>query len=151
MNSEFPTAVHLLVYLAHAPGQTANSEELARNVNTNPVRVRKTMGCLREQGWVSTREGNGGGYFLEAAPDSIRLSDVYRASCCGGLRPKKSTGRAESECKISSGISGAMDHYFAEAERHYLDYFDGVTIQDVRNRIVGGSAAGDPQVSSALQ
>lgn len=148
MNSEFPTAVHLLVYLAHAPGQTANSEELARNVNTNPVRVRKTMGCLREQGWVSTREGNGGGYFLEAAPDSIRLSDVYRASCCGGLRPKKSTGRAESECEISSGISGAMDHYFAEAEQRYLNYFDEVTVQDVLDRIVGGKGRTAPEARS---
>ncbi len=137
MNSEFPTAVHLLVYLAHAPGQTANSEELARNVNTNPVRVRKTMGCLRTQGWVSTREGNGGGYSLEVAPDRIPLSDVYRVSCCGGLRPKKGTGLPESECEISSGISGAMDHYFAEAERRYLEYLDGVTVQDVLDRIVG--------------
>ncbi|OWR31836.1 transcriptional regulator [Saccharibacillus sp. O23] len=144
MNSEFPTAVHLLVYLAHKPGQTANSEELAQNVDTNPARVRKTMGCLRTQGWIGTREGNGGGYFLEAEPGSIRLSDVYLASCCGGLRPKKSTGRSESECEISSGISGAMDHYFSEAERRYLDYFDGVTVQDVLDRIVGGKIAAEP-------
>ncbi|OWA35961.1 transcriptional regulator [Saccharibacillus sp. O16] len=146
MNSEFPTAVHLLVYLAHAPGRTANSDELAQNVNTNPARVRKTMGCLRAQGWIGTREGNGGGYFLEADPGSIRLSDVYLASCCGGLRPKKSTGHSESECAISSGISGAMDHYFAEAERHYLRYFDGVTVQDVLNRIVGERGTSEHEV-----
>lgn len=92
MNSEFPTAVHLLVYLAHKPGQTANSEELALNVDTHSARVRKTMSGLRAEGWVGTREGNGGGYFLQAAPDKIRLSDVYSASCCGGLRPKKKYG-----------------------------------------------------------
>lgn len=137
MNSEFPTAVHLLVYLAHSLSKTANSEELAANVGTNPARVRKAMGCLRGSGWVGTREGVGGGYFLTAEPANIRLADVYRASCCGGLRPKKGTGSPSSECSISSGISGAMDHYFGEAERRYLDYFDGVTIQDVLDRIVG--------------
>lgn len=149
MNSEFPTAVHLLVYLAHKPGQAANSEELALNVDTHSARVRKTMSCLREEGWVGTREGNGGGYFLQVAPDKIRLSDVYSASCCGGLRPKKSTGRSESECEISSGISGAMDHYFSEAERRYLDYFDGVTVQDVLDRIVGGEAKAEVGPPSA--
>ncbi|MEJ8305630.1 Rrf2 family transcriptional regulator [Saccharibacillus sacchari] len=136
MNSEFPTAVHLLVYLAHSLYKTANSEELAENIGTNPARVRKAMGCLREKGWVGTREGVGGGYFLKVEPAAIRLADVYRAACCGGLRPKKGTGSTSSDCKISSGISGAMDHYFDEAERRYLDYFDGVTVQDVLNRIV---------------
>lgn len=135
MNSEFPTAVHLLVYLADSLPKTANSEELAENVGTNPARVRKAMGCLRSRGWVGTREGVGGGYFLTAEPAAIRLADVYRAACCGGLRPKKSTGSTGSDCKISSGISGAMDHYFDEAEQRYLDYFEGVTVQDVLNRI----------------
>ncbi|NGZ76362.1 Rrf2 family transcriptional regulator [Saccharibacillus alkalitolerans] len=143
MNSEFPAAVHLLVYLAHAPSGTANSEELARSVNTHPARVRKTMGCLRDNGWVRTREGIGGGYSLSAAPSEIRLADVYRAACCDGLRPRKGTGSPESGCAIASGISGAMDHYFGEAERRYLDYFDGVTVQDVLDRIVNG---GEPHV-----
>ncbi|GGN94180.1 RrF2 family transcriptional regulator [Saccharibacillus kuerlensis] len=138
MNSEFPTAVHLLVYLAHSPSKTANSDELAQNVNINPARVRKAMGCLRDKGWVSTREGIGGGYSLDADPAEIRLADVYRASCLAGLRPKKGTGLPESDCVVSSGISGAMNHYFAEAERCYLDYFDGVTIQEVLDRIVRG-------------
>lgn len=136
MNSEFPAAVHLLVYLAHSTSGSANSEELAENVGTHPARVRKMMRCLREQGWVGTREGIGGGYFLQAEPTAIRLADIYRASCCGGLRPKKPTGSPGSTCPVSSGISGAMDHYFGEAESRYLDYLDGVTVQDVLHRIV---------------
>ncbi|MCQ4087959.1 Rrf2 family transcriptional regulator [Saccharibacillus sp. JS10] len=136
MNSEFPTAVHLLVYLAYHLPNPANSEELAANVGTNAARVRKAMGCLRTNGWVGTREGVGGGYFLTVPPSDISLADVYRAACCGALKPKKSTGLADSECTISSGISGAMNDYFEEAEQHYLRYFDGVTIQNVLNRIL---------------
>lgn len=142
MNSEFPAAVHILVYLAHSPSRSANSEELAANVGIHPARVRKTMGCLRAQGWVLTREGIGGGYRLAAEPAGIRLSDVYRAACCGGLRPKKNTGSPGSDCVVASGISGAMSGYFDEAERRYLDYFDGVTVQDVLNRIVDGELPG---------
>ncbi|MDO3409977.1 Rrf2 family transcriptional regulator [Saccharibacillus sp. CPCC 101409] len=144
MNSEFPAAVHLLVYLAHLPGRTANSEELALSLHINPARVRKTMRCLREQGWVSTREGLGGGYSLDADPAALRLSDVYRATDCGGLRPKKGTGRADSDCPVGSGIAGAMDGYFAEAERRYLEAFDGVTIRDVLEKTTrSDSSAGE--------
>lgn len=146
MNSEFPAAVHVLVYLAHAPSRAANSEELAANVGINPARVRKTMGCLREKGWVRTREGMGGGYFLAVDPTNIRLSDVYRASCRDALRPKKGTGSPGSDCVVASGISDAMSSYFDEAERCYLDYFDGVTIQNVLNRIVDGELS-DRQIA----
>ena len=42
MTSEFTIAVHALVFLNHK-GETLDSETLAENVCTNPVRIRKVM------------------------------------------------------------------------------------------------------------
>ena len=49
MKSDFIVAVHALVYLTHL-GTLVSSDELARNICTNPVRVRKIMGKLKKLG-----------------------------------------------------------------------------------------------------
>ena len=51
MNSAFCLAVHALVYLHHR-GELVSSEELARNICTNPARVRKVMAGLKKAGLV---------------------------------------------------------------------------------------------------
>lgn len=47
MNSSFSIAVHALVYLNHME-KVLSSEELARNVCTNPVLIRKVMSKLKK-------------------------------------------------------------------------------------------------------
>ena len=46
MTSEFAIAVHALVFLEHK-GIVISSEELAKNVCTNPARIRKVMAKLK--------------------------------------------------------------------------------------------------------
>ena len=48
MTSEFAIAVHALVYLNHKQ-ETLASEELAKNVCTNPARIRKVMAKLKKK------------------------------------------------------------------------------------------------------
>ncbi len=52
MTSEFTIAVHALVYLNHK-AQLLSSEALAKNICTNPARVRKIMTKLKKAGFVS--------------------------------------------------------------------------------------------------
>ena len=54
MNSSFSIAVHALVYLNHME-RVLSSEELARNVCTNPVLIRKVMSKLKKAGIVDTK------------------------------------------------------------------------------------------------
>ena len=61
MNSDFIVAVHALVYLNHK-ADIVSSEALAKNICTNAARVRKVMAPLKRAGFVTTREGNVGGY-----------------------------------------------------------------------------------------
>ena len=57
MNSDFCVGVHALVYLSHK-NCCLSSEELAENICTNRVRVRRVMGRLGKAGLVDTKSGS---------------------------------------------------------------------------------------------
>ena len=75
MKSDFIVAVHALVYLTHL-GTLVSSDELARNICTNPVRVRKIMGKLKKLGLVETKEGHVGGYAAVSGTEKATLLTI---------------------------------------------------------------------------
>lgn len=135
MNSEFTIAVHSLVFLAYLPDHMASSELIARNVSTNPARIRKVMSCLRKGGFVKTKEGIGGGYILNGDPKDITLAQIYRTVSCGTIKPHWCTGDPEESCLISSNIQGVMDDIFDEADKYFESYLDQITIDSVLKKI----------------
>lgn len=135
MNSEFTVAVHCLVFLAYVPDHMASSELIARNVATNPTRIRKVMGLLRTHGFVKTKEGIGGGYLLSCEPDEVTLGQVYRAISTGTLKPHWCSGNREDACLISANMEHVMDEIFTDAETHYEQYLERTTIQGVLNKV----------------
>lgn len=112
MNSEFTVAVHSLVLLAYLPDHMASSETIARNVSTNPTRIRKIMSSLRKHGFVKTKEGIGGGYILNCEPNEVTLAQIYRALSGGTLKPHWCSGNPEEDCLVSANIQVVMDHFF---------------------------------------
>ena len=79
MNSDFCVAVHALVYL-NRRGCVLSSEELARNICTNPARVRKVLARMKKDGLVETKEGSsGGGYRFAKGAGEVSLAQVARA------------------------------------------------------------------------
>ena len=67
MTSEFAIAVHALVFLDRS-NATIASEELADNVCTNPVCIRRVMGKLKKAGLIfESREKNYIYYSLNAS------------------------------------------------------------------------------------
>ncbi|MGD6801783.1 Rrf2 family transcriptional regulator [Rossellomorea vietnamensis] len=137
MNSEFTIAVHSLVYLAYLPDHMASSQSIAHNVATNPVRVRKIMSCLREAGFVKTKEGTGGGYTLTADPKDITLGQVYRSVSFGAIKPTWCKGEREKSCLISTNIQEVVNGIFLEADQFFAEYLDKTTIKSVLNQIRG--------------
>ncbi|QJD85331.1 RrF2 family transcriptional regulator [Cohnella herbarum] len=135
MNSEFVIAVHGLVLLAHRPDGMASSEEIAANVCTNPVRVRKVMSCLRKNGYVDTREGSGGGYKLSREPGAVTLADIYRALAAGSLAPGWCSGDPESDCMVGSNMADVMNAVFCGADQHLEKYFETITIGQMLSSI----------------
>jgi Rrf2 family protein len=135
LNSEFVIAVHSLVLLAHRPDGMASSEEIATNVCTNPVRVRKVMSCLRKNGFVDTREGSGGGYKLSRVPADVTLADIYRALAAGSLAPSWCSGDPKVECIVSSNMADVMDSVFCGADRQLELYFETITIGQMLSQL----------------
>ncbi|MCA0758207.1 Rrf2 family transcriptional regulator [Paenibacillus sp. N4] len=135
MNSEFTVAVHSLVLLAYLPEHMASSETIARNVDTNPTRIRKIMSILKKNGYVKTKEGIGGGYILDCEPEEVTLAEIYRTLSGGTLKPHWCSGNPEESCLVSANIQNVMDHFFYEAERHFEAYLERNTLQTVLDRI----------------
>lgn len=135
MNSEFTVAVHCLVFLAYLPDHMASSELIARNVSTNPTRIRKVMSLLRTHGFVNTKEGVGGGYLLSCEPDKVTLGQIYRAISTGTLKPHWCSGNQEDACLVSSNMKHVMDDIFTEAETHYEQCLERTTIQALLDKV----------------
>ncbi|PLT34490.1 Rrf2 family transcriptional regulator [Bacillus sp. V5-8f] len=135
MNSEFTIAVHSLILLAYLPDHMASSETIAKNVSTNPARIRKIMGCLRKNGLVKTKEGIGGGYILDCDPEAATLGEVFRSVSCGSLKPNWCTGNPEEDCPVSSGTQAVMDQIFHDAENHLEKYLDQITLNSVLEKL----------------
>lgn len=135
MNSEFTVAVHSLVLLAYLPEHMASSETIARNVSTNPTRIRKIMSFLREHGLVKTKEGIGGGYILNCNPADITLASIYRAISCEALKSHWSSGDPHHSCLVAANMQCVMNEIFHDAEACYEQYLEQMTIQSVLDRI----------------
>ncbi|MBD0381687.1 RrF2 family transcriptional regulator [Paenibacillus sedimenti] len=136
MNSEFTIAVHSLVFLAHLPDHMATSEEIATNVSTHSARIRKVMGFLRKAGYVSTKEGIGGGFILSCNPDQVTLGEIYRLTCHGSLKPSWCTGDENKSCMISSKMDRLMGVMFSNAEKQMEMYFDQHTIGSMLRQLI---------------
>jgi Rrf2 family protein len=135
VNSDFTIAVHSLVYLAYLPDHMASSELIAKNVCTNPARIRKMMSSLRNNGFVKTKEGIGGGYILDCNPQEVTLADIYRTVSQGSLKPHWCTGDPDQKCLVSSNTQVVMDQIFSEAELYFEKYLEKMTIASVLEKI----------------
>ncbi|MFD1175640.1 Rrf2 family transcriptional regulator [Paenibacillus puldeungensis] len=131
MNSEFTVAIHCLLFLSSKEEQIANSEQIACSVSTHAARVRKVLSLLRKHGFVTTKEGVGGGYLLATDIDNISLGDLYRIFARGSLHPGWCSGNEKSSCFISSNIHNVMDKIFSEGEARLEAYFDELHLSDV--------------------
>lgn len=114
LTSEFCTATHALVYLAHK-AKMVSSDELARNICTHPVCVRKVLSKLKKAGLVGTKEGLDGGYYLSKTPDKINLrmlGEILQVNFMGnGWRsgnPQVADCHCADGCKAEQCICGGM-------------------------------------------
>jgi DNA-binding IscR family transcriptional regulator len=60
-------------------GAPLTSEMLAKPMGTNPVVIRRVMAGLRDQGYVQSEKGHGGGWMLACDLSKVTLRDIYAA------------------------------------------------------------------------
>ena len=134
MTSEFAIAVHALVFLDRS-NATIASEELADNVCTNPVCIRRVMGKLKKAGLIETREGMGGGYRIAKVNSDITLRQISDALENTLVKASWRSGNPDKKCLVASGMSVVMDELVTGMNRSCNDYLERITIQKVEERL----------------
>jgi DNA-binding IscR family transcriptional regulator len=141
-DSKLSGVLHVLLHMARADGPVT-SEVMAKAMDTNPVVIRRFMAGLRDDGYVRTEKGRGGGWSLACDLAKVTLLDVYNA--LGEPSLLAIGNRTESpRCQVERAVNAALGKSFDEAEAMLLASFGKVTLAalaaDVQRRSGGRRA-----------
>lgn len=136
MTSDFSIAVHALVFLNHKAA-TQTSDQLAENICTHSVRVRKIMAKLKKSELICTREGADGGYLFCKTADEVSLYDVSRSLGEEFVSSSWRSGDEEMHCPIASSMADIMGGIYLEMDNQCKEYLEKITIADLDKQIFG--------------
>lgn len=77
-DSRLSRMLHILIHMDRHDG-AMTSDMIASMLDANPVVIRRTMAGLRDQGYVHSVKGHGGGWTLARPLGELTLLDIYRA------------------------------------------------------------------------
>jgi Rrf2 family protein len=142
-DSRLSGVLHVLLHMAEQDGP-ATSNTLAQAMGTNPVVVRRIMAGLRDEGYVHSEKGHGGGWTLARDLSRVSLRDVYEALGAPSLFAVGN--RSENpNCLVEQAVNAALDTAFADAETLLLAKFGKVTLAklsaDFHRRLVARDGA----------
>jgi len=134
-NSQLSGVLHVLLHMAERDGPMT-SEALARAMDTNPVVIRRIMAGLRDQGYVRSGKGHGGGWTLARDLSTVTLRDIYDGI---GRPPLLAVGnRTESPgCLVEQEVNAALGEAFRDAEAVLLTRLGQVTLASLSNALRG--------------
>ena len=128
-DSRLSRMLHLMLHLARDDGPFT-SEAIAVMLNTNPVVVRRMLAGLRDQGYVRSEKGHGGGWTLAVNLADITLLDVHRAL---GGPTILAVGLADdhAQCLLEQAVNASLGEAMADAEARLLARLGEVTLADL--------------------
>lgn len=125
-DSRLSGILHVLLHMAEHDGPIT-SEVLAKAMQTNPVVIRRIMAGLREQGYVRSEKGHGGGWTLACDLASITLRDIYDAIGRPSLLAIGNRTEAPG-CLVEQAVNAALDGAYRDAEALLLSRLGDVTL-----------------------
>lgn len=125
-DSRLSGVLHVLLHMAEQPGPTT-SETLARAMDTNPVVIRRIMAGLRDQGFVRSGKGHGGGWTVACDFEQVTLGDVYDALGRPALLAMGNRTEAPG-CLVEQAVNAALGEAFDKAEALLLAEFGQITL-----------------------
>jgi Rrf2 family protein len=130
-DSRLSRMLHVLIHMGRHDG-AMTSEMIAQMLDANPVVIRRTMAGLRDEGYVSSVKGHGGGWTLARPLEELTLLDIYRAV---GEPSIFAVGPAFDMpgCPIEQAVNGTLKDVFNEAEQLLHKRFADVTLADIAN------------------
>lgn len=118
--------LHVLLHMAEHD-EPVTSETLAQAMGTNPVVVRRVMAGLRDEGYVRSEKGHGGGWTLARDLSQISLRDIYDA--LGSPSLFAIGNRSEKpQCLVEQSVNAALNTALKDAEALLLAKFEKVTL-----------------------
>lgn len=125
-DSRLSGVLHVLLHMAEHDGPMT-SDMLARAMDTNPVVVRRIMAGLRDDGYVRSDKGHGGGWVLARDLAEITLRDVYEAL---GRPALLAMGHRTEQpaCLVEQAVNAALDTAFRDAEALLISRLGDVTL-----------------------
>lgn len=138
-DSRLSGVLHVLLHMAEHDGPVT-SEVLARAMGTNPVVVRRVMAGLREQGYVRSEKGHGGGWRLVCDLDKVTLRDIYEALGCPTLLAIGNRSDAPG-CLVEKAVNASLNQAFSEAEALLLKRLGEVTLATLSAEFHAGMAS----------
>jgi len=135
-DSRLSGVLHVLLHLAERRGPVT-SEVLAKAMHTNPVVLRRAMAGLRDQGFVRSEKGHGGGWTLARDLSEITLRDIY--SALGSPLLFAIGNRTDApDCLVEEAVNAALNATLRDAETLMLARLGELTLAmlstDVRRR-----------------
>lgn len=132
-DSRLSRMLHVLIHMDSLDAP-ATSETIAAMLGTNPVVVRRTMAGLREQGYVRSGKGHGGGWALARPLARITLLDIHHAL---GDPPVFAMGTTDehANCLVERAVNAELGDAMREAEKILLDRFGSVTLADLAKTV----------------
>lgn len=133
LDSRLSGVLHVLLHMADQKGPVT-SEALARMMGTHPVVIRRVMAGLRDQGYVRSGKGPGGGWTLACDPAHVTLRDIYDGIGSPSLFAIGNRNEA-SECAVEQAVNATLDGTLREAEAMLLASFARVTLASLRESL----------------
>lgn len=132
-DSKLSDILHILLHMAEAD-EPLTSATLAKMMRTNPVVIRRTLAGLREQGYVSSEKGHGGGWQLSCDLNTVTLRDIYMA--VGSPAILAIGNRSESPgCLVEEAVNIAMNETYDQVEALLLARFSEVTLAQLSQHV----------------
>ena len=128
-DSRLSGVLHVLLHMAEHDGPVT-SEVLARAMDTNPVVLRRVMAGLRDQGYVRSEKGHGGGWTLAYDLSGVTLRDIYDSLGCPSLLAIGNRTEAPG-CLVEQAVNAALDQAFQDAEALLLARLGDVTLAEL--------------------
>jgi Rrf2 family protein len=125
-DSRLSGVLHVLLHMAERDAPVT-SEALAKAMDTNPVVIRRVMSGLRDQGYVRSEKGHGGGWTLARDLATISLRDVYEAIGQPALLAVGNRTEAPG-CLVEQAVNAALERAFDDAEALLLSRLGDVTL-----------------------
>jgi len=128
-DSKLSSILHVLLHMAHS-GRSMTSEELAGFLDTNPVVVRRTLGSLRELGYVDAVKGHGGGWSITCDLARVTLHDIYVAVGAPAVFALGNRNERPA-CLVEQAVNTALDAALRDAEALLVARLGDVTLADL--------------------